>query len=137
MKSAKITLNPPEIKSINYNNTFAQKPGEPIKLAVKTQVGIKMNPAAPTTAMVIVKTTVGDEEKNLTLDLETMTLVVASTFVDNLDQIIQKQYLPILMLSVNEKVRSVTANMGINLKLPTPQLDYEEGNDSSDSLYFN
>lgn len=137
MKNAKITLNPPEIKSIAFNNTFAQKPGQPIKLAVKTQVGIKLNPAAPTTAMVLVKTTVGDEEKNLTLEIETMTLVVASTFVDNLDEIIKKQYLPILMISVNEKVRSVTATMGINLKLPNPQLDYEEGNDPTDSLYFN
>ena len=104
---------------------------------MKTQVGIKLNPAAPTTAMVLVKTTVGDEEKNLTLEIETMTLVVASTFVDNLDEIIKKQYLPILMISVNEKVRSVTATMGINLKLPNPQLDYEEGNDPTDSLYFN
>ena len=34
MKSAKITINPPEIKSVTYGNTFRQKPGQPMKLTI-------------------------------------------------------------------------------------------------------
>ena len=126
MKTAKITLNPPEIKSISYNNTFRQKAGQPLKMTVKSQVSVKTNPAAPTTAMALVKITAGDEEKNLSFEVETMTLAVASTFVDNLDDVLKTQYLPILMMAVNEKIRSVSAAMGLNLRLPNPQLDYRE-----------
>ena len=126
MKTAKITLNPPEIKSISYNNTFRQKAGQPLKMTVKSQVSVKTNPAAPTTAMALVKITAGDEEKNLSFEVETMTLAVASTFVDNLDDVLKTQYLPILMMAVNEKIRSVSVAMGLNLRLPNPQLDYRE-----------
>ena len=61
MKTAKITLNPPEIRSISYNNTFRQKPGQPLKMTIKSQATVKTNPAAPTTAMVFVKITASDE----------------------------------------------------------------------------
>lgn len=129
MKTAKITLNPPEIKSISYNNTFRQKPGQPLKMTVKSQVSVKTNPAAPTTAMVLVKITASDEEQNLSLELETMTLAVASTFVDNLDDVLKQKYLPIIMMVVNEKIRSISASMGLNLRLPNPQLDYQEASE--------
>ena len=39
---------------------------------------------------------------------------------------LKTQYLPILMMAVNEKIRSVSAAMGLNLRLPNPQLDYRE-----------
>lgn len=126
MKTAKITLNPPEIRSISYNNTFRQKPGQPLKMTIKSQATVKTNPAAPTTAMVFVKITASDEEQNLSLELETMTLAVASTFIDNIDDVLKARYLPIIMMGVNEKIRSLTATLGLNLRLPTPQLDYQE-----------
>ncbi len=126
MKTAKITLNPPEIKSISYNNTFRQKAGQPLKMTIKSQATVKTNPAAPTTAMVLVRIIASDEEQNLSLELETMTLAVASTFIDNIDDVLKAQYLPIIMMGVNEKIRSLTANLGLNLRLPTPQLDYRE-----------
>lgn len=126
MKTAKITLNPPEIKSISYNNSFRQKAGQPLKMTLKSQVSVKTNPAAPTTAMALVKITADDEDKNLSFEVETMTLAVASTFVDNLDDVLKTQYLPVLMMAVNEKIRSVSAAMGLNLRLPNPQLNYRE-----------
>lgn len=136
MKTAKITLNPPEIKSISFSNAFKQKPGQPMKLTIKTQFNVKTNPAAPTTAMAFVKITADDEEHNLTLELETLTLIVASTFIDNLDEIIKKQYFPSIMLAVNEKVRSVTANLGLNLRLPSPQMDYTEAGEPEGPVYY-
>lgn len=126
MKTAKITLNPPEIKSISYNNTFRQKPGQPLKMTIKSQATVKTNPAAPTTAMVLVKIAAIDEEQNLSLEVETMTLAVASTFIDNIDDVLKARYLPIIMMGVNEKIRSLTATLGLNLRLPIPQLDYRE-----------
>lgn len=134
MKTAKITLNPPEIKSISYNNTFRQKPGQPLKMTIKSQVSVKTNPAAPTTAMVFVKVTADDEDKNLTLELETMTFATASTFIDNLDDILKKQYLPVIMMGVNEKIRGISASMGLNLRLPNPQLDYRETSEPEDPI---
>lgn len=141
MKNAKVTILPAEVKSINYNNTFKQTPGEPIKLTVKPPKFVfQLNPATPTTARVIVTIDVSDEEKDLTLTMELVSVVVASTFIDNMETVIQKKYLPVIMQSVAEKVRSVTANMGININLPLPQFLYEAESDSSnpdDSLYFN
>lgn len=137
MKSAKITINPPEIKSASYNNTFRQKPGQPMKLTIKSQVNVQTNPAAPTTAMAMVRVTAADEESNLSLTLETMTLVSASTFVDNLDDVIKAQYMPVIMMAVNEKIRHISASLGMNLRLPNPQLDYTEAGDSSqDPIYL-
>lgn len=138
MKSAKITINPTEVKSVSYNNSFRQKPGQPMKLMVKSQVNIQTNPAAPTTAMAMIKITAEDEEKNLTLAIETMTLASASTFIDNLDDIIKAKYLPVIMLGVNEKIRNISSTLGINLRLPSPQLDYtqEEERPESGPVYY-
>lgn len=136
MKSAKITINPPEIKSVTYGNTFRQKPGQPMKLTIKSQVNVQTNPAAPTTAIAMVKITAADEESNLTLSLETMTLVSASTFVDNLDDVVKAQYMPIIMMAVNEKIRNISSTLGMNLRLPNPQLDYTEAGESSETPVY-
>lgn len=136
MKSAKITINPPEIKSVTYSNTFRQKPGQPMKLTIKSQVNVQTNPAAPTTAIAMVKITAADEESNLTLALETMTLVSASTFVDNLDDVVKAQYMPIIMMAVNEKIRNISSTLGMNLRLPNPQLDYTEAGENSEGPVY-
>ena len=76
---------------LKYDNTFASKPGEPLKLSVKVQTAVQLNPAAPTTAMVLVHYECSDEEKKLiTMEMDTLTPVNASTFVDNLDEVIKK-----------------------------------------------
>lgn len=136
MKSAKITINPPEIKSVSYNNTFRQKPGQPMKLTIKSQVNVQTNPAAPTTAMAMVKVTAADEAENLSLTLETMTLVSASTFIDNLDDVVKTKYMPIIMMAVNEKIRHISSTLGMNLRLPNPQLDYTEGGESNEGPVY-
>lgn len=136
MKTAKITLNPPEVKSISFQNTFKQQPGQPMKLTIKTQVNVKTNPAAPTTAVAGIKITAEDEEKNMSLEIETLTMAVASTFIDNLDDIIKEKYMPAIMLSVNEKIRSITASFGLTLRLASPQLDYSEGSEAEGPVYY-
>ena len=136
MKSAKITINPPEIKSVSYNNTFRQKPGQPMKLTIKSQVNVQTNPAAPTTAVAMVKIMAQDEAENLSLTLETMTLGSASTFVDNLDDVVKTQYMPIIMMAVNEKIRNISSTLGMNLRLPNPQLDYTEDGESTEGPVY-
>lgn len=126
MKNIQVTINPTEIKSLSFNNTFTQKPGERIELQVKSEAAIKLNPTNPVAAVVLVKVVVQDAAQSITMQLETITGVVVSTFVDNLDQFIKNSYLPIIMMSANEKIRSVSSMMGIPIKVPNPKFGPEK-----------
>lgn len=135
MANIKVAINPPDVKSLTYNNTFKQA-GQQIPLQVKTAVGIKLNPAAPTTAVVITKVEVGDEEKNITFNVELFTGVTVSTFVDNLDEFIKKNYMGYVMTAVNEKIRSISAGMGLAFKLPVLQHEYRPLAEDATSDYL-
>ncbi len=137
MKDIKITFNPTEIKSLHFQNTFKQKAGQNIKLAVQTKLNIKTNPAAPTTAMIFVQVSASDEEKNLSFEIETITMAAAETFIDNIDEVIKTHFLPSVMLAVNEKVRNATSVFGLNLRLPSPQLVYTKEDENGSTLYYN
>lgn len=132
MANVKVAINPPDVKSLTYNNTFKQA-GQPIPLQVKTAVGVKLNPASPTTAVVITKVEVGDEEKNIVFNIELFTGVTVSTFVDNLDDFIKKNYMAIVMTAVNEKIRAVSSSMGLAFKLPVLQHEYQGSAQNEDS----
>ena len=137
MKDVKVQIAATNIKSIKYDNSFLAKPGEPMKLGVKTQVGVRLNPAAPTTAVVLVHFEIGDEEKKLVnMELDTLTPITVSTFVDNLDDMIKKNYINDVMLSVNEKIRSITAMVGLNIQTPPISFAYRDGQDSIDTEIY-
>ncbi|MBR1470938.1 MAG: hypothetical protein IJ600_04775 [Lachnospiraceae bacterium] len=137
MKDVKVTIGAVNIKSLKYDNSFNKKPGEPMKLAVKTQVGVSLNPSAPTAAMVMVKFEIGDEEKKtLSMEMEAWTPVSVSTFVDNLDEMIKKNYINDVMLAVNEKIRIVTSIMGLSLQTPNISFAYRDGQDSIDTEIY-
>lgn len=134
MANIKVAINPPDVKSISYNNTFKQA-GKPIPLQVKTSVGVKLNPSSPTTAVVITKVDVSDEEQNIAFTAELLTGVSVSTFVDNLDEFLKKNYMSIIMTGVNERVRSISTSMGINFKLPVIQHEFN-GSGSGDAAGY-
>lgn len=123
MANVKVAINPPDVKALTYNNTFKQA-GQPIPLQVKTAVGVKLNPASPTTAVVITKVDVADEEKNIVFNVELFTGITVTTFVDNLDEFIKKNYMGYVMTAVNEKIRAISSAMGLAFKLPVLQHEY-------------
>lgn len=121
MKSVDVTINPTEVRSVKYINAFSKKPGEKISLSVKSEASIKLNPTNPVVALVIVKVIVEDPDKCIQMEIETITGVNVSTFIDNLDQFIKEKYLPVIIMSSNEKVRSLSAMMGTPIKIPNPR----------------
>lgn len=121
MKDVQVTINPTEVKSVSYNNAFNKKPGEQIKLSVKSEAAIKLNPNNPVAGMVMVKVLVEDPDKCIQMEIETITGVTVSTFIDNLDQYIKERYLPVIIMSANEKVRSISALMGTPVRIPNPK----------------
>lgn len=125
MKEAKISIRTTDIKNVKYDNTFSGKPGEPMKLSVKTNFAVKLNPSQPTTALVCVKFSASDEEAStMTFEVETVTALQASTFVDNLDEVIKKNYIGMVMISVNEKIKALTSTLGLNLQVPAVSFNY-------------
>ncbi|MCR4938034.1 MAG: hypothetical protein K5987_07760 [Lachnospiraceae bacterium] len=127
MKDIQVSIGAANIRTFNYNNNFTAKPGDQMKLAVNTSFAVSLNPASPTVAMVLVKFTAVDEEKkNISLTIETMTPVTVSSFVDNLDEMIKKNYLNEVMIGVGEKVRTLTAITGLNLSVPAIKLPYRD-----------
>ena len=138
MKDVKMSIGSPNIKSLKFNNTFATKPGESLKLSVKVQTAVQLNPAAPTTAMVLVHYECCDEEKKLiTMELDTLTPVNASTFVDNLDEVIKKNYINHVMVGVNEKIRMVSQVVGVTIQTPPIPFQYGDSQDSVNTEIYN
>ena len=135
MKDVKVTVGPTNIKTMNFDNTYSAKPGEQIKLAVQTKVAVHLNPAAPTTAMAHVRFEISDEEKKyVNMVLETLTPFTVSTFIDNLDEMIKKNYMSDVMLAVNEKIRMATSFLGLGIQVPSITLPYRENEEGDSSL---
>lgn len=136
MKNVEVTINPTEIRSVKYNNAFSKKTGEKIALSVKSEASIKLNPANPVVAIVVVKISVEDPDKSMQMEIETITGITVSTFIDNFDQFIKNKYLPIIIMSVNEKVRSLSAIMGAPIKVPNPKFATPCTEDDAPSEYM-
>lgn len=121
MKNVEVVINPTEIRSVKYSNAFSKKPGEKIALSVRSEASIKLNPTNPVVAIVVVRVVVDDPDKCIQVDVETITGVTVSTFIDNLDQFIKDNYLSVIIMSANEKVRTLSAVMGAPIKIPNPK----------------
>lgn len=120
MKNVQVIINPTEIRHIDYTNAFSKKPGEKISLQVKQDVAIRLNPNNPVTALVIVNTKIEDPDKCINLNVETITGVTVSTFIDDLEGFIRANYISVVVLSSNEKMRAATCSLGIPVRLPNP-----------------
>ena len=123
MKNVEVVINPTEIRSVKYSNAFSKKPGEKIALSVRSEASIKLNPTNPVVAIVVVRVVVEDPDKCIQVDVETITGVTVSTFIDNLDQFIKDNYLSVIIMSANEKVRTLSAVMGVPIKIPNPKFN--------------
>lgn len=120
MKKVEVTVNPTEVRSVNYSNAFSKAAGEKFTLSIKSEASIKLSPTQPCVGIVIVKVTAEDPEGCIHMEIETITGVTVSTFIDNLDQFIKERYLPVIIISANEKVRTLSAMLGTPIKVPNP-----------------
>lgn len=127
MKKIQVTINPTEIKSVNYNNNFTKKQGEQFSLQIKSGAMIKLNPTNPVMALVVLNTKVEDPDNCISITIETITGVTVSTFIDDLEGFIRTKYLPVIIMAANEKLRNLTTSLGIPIRLPNPV--FGEGED--------
>lgn len=134
MKDVAVTIRPTDIRSMVYENKFSGKPGEAMKIQVKNNVGVKLNPAQPTVAVVGVKFEAKDEAGTINFILETVTAVQVSTFVDNLDDMIKENYLPTIMMAVNEKIRFAASMVGMNIAIPPIKFE-KKGEGLADDIF--
>lgn len=126
MKEITVSIRTTEVRSMKYENTFSGKPGEQMKLQVKSGFNIMLNPAAPTSAAVFTKFTAEDEDGKIKFELELATPVSVSTFVDNLDTLIKENYMNVILLAVNEKIRIAASIVGLNINSPMVNFKYEK-----------
>ena len=125
MAEIQVSIKKTEIKRIEYNNDFAGIPGKQLKLEIKTQAKVHLNMATPLSAVVDVVFLAEDPESKIKLEIQTYTPITASSFIDNLDKVIQERYLSSVMLAVNEKIRMITTTVGINLRVPNMVFQYQ------------
>ena len=52
MKEVKVSIHPTEIRTLKFENAMTAKPGEQMKIQLKTGTAVKLNPNSPTTAAV-------------------------------------------------------------------------------------
>lgn len=132
MKNVVVTIGSTNIKSLNFENLFTAKAGEQIQLKVNTSVGVRLNPAAPTTATVLVKFEANDgDRKSMNFNMETITPISVNTFVDNLDEMIKKNYLNEVMMAVNERIRIAATITGLNITTPSIAFAYRDNSEES------
>lgn len=136
MKNVKISIRPADIASIKYNNKFTVKAGTPLKLAIKNGIAVKLNTSAPTNAIVIVRFEAKAEDESIVMEIETLTAVSSSTYIDDFEDVIKKQYAGVIMLNVNEKIKAIASAAGININIPAVTLPYgeQDGDAATDSL---
>lgn len=123
MAKVQFQINPTEVKSVKFQNAFSKQPGEKVNLSVKSEAAIKLNPTNPVVAVVVVKCVIADEDKSIELEVETLTGVVSSTFVDDYNGYIKKNLLQTILVQSNEKVRALCATIGAHLQMPNPAFE--------------
>ena len=136
MKEVRVSIHPTDIRALKYENAMNARPGEQMKVQIKTVNAVKLNPSAPTTALVMVKFEAADEGKHLQFEVDTVTGVTVDPAVDHLDEVIKKNYMGTIMLAVNEKVRAAAVALGVNLTIPRIDFKYQDGDESIDADIF-
>ena len=135
MSNAVFTIRGTDVKAVTYKNDFKAKPGEKMNIQVKTNVAVKMNPASPTNAVVLVKFDAADPDAGIELCVETITAINTDTYVEDVEEVIKKEYINVVMLAVNERIKSVCANVGLNIAAPA--IVFGKASTSSDGDIIN
>ena len=118
MSNVTVSIRPCDVKSVTFKNDFKAKPGEKVNIQVKTNVAIKLAPEHPNNAAVLVRFEAADPTTGIELTIETITALTSSTFVDDFEKLIKEEYLNVIALAANEKIRTVATIMGLNVQVP-------------------
>ncbi len=141
MKEADFTIRGTDVIGVNYKYNMKNKPGEKINIKVKNGVKIVCNPASPMIAMVRSRFEAKDESGNIEFQLDTITPVQASTYVDDLEDQIKEKCMDSIRLAINEKVRAVSTLIGLNLQAPPVVIkaapDEADNKDEDNLIDFN
>lgn len=119
MAEVTCTIGRTEIKKIDFNKELKAAPNQKVQLQIKTNFKVGYNPEKPLEAVVFTNVTIADEETQLMhLIVETITPVAASSFVDNLDAVVRREYVPTVLTVVAEKVKDISTYIGIPIMMP-------------------
>ena len=125
MSEIQVSIKPTDVKKLDYQAPAKILHGQQLSLEVKTNTKAYLNMAAPLTATVEVEFRVtAKEDETFHLTLQTVTGLTSSSFIDNLDEVILKNYAPSILLAANEKFKQATSLTGINLRLPNLAFPY-------------
>lgn len=136
MKEVKVSIHPVEIKTMKFDNAMKIKPGETMKMQMKTSTAVKLNPAVPGAALTMIKFEAEDEAKNIQFEVDTLTAVMAEPAVEKLDELIKNHYMGSILLAVNEKVRAAALMLGLTITPPAITFKYQDENESIDAEIF-
>ncbi len=126
MSNIQISISQTAIKEMRYSNLITAVTAKPVRLEVKTHAKVKLNMSTPLSAIFEVTfQAVEPEEERIYLEIQTYTPVTVSSYIDNLDKVLQKEYMSSIMLAVNEKIRMVTSVLGLNMRVPNLTFSYE------------
>lgn len=125
MSDINVSIQQTEVKSVEYRNDYAITPGVKINLEVRTKAGVLLNMETPLSAVVEVTFIVADKENDrVYFEMHTYTPVTVSSFIDNLDKVIEEKYLGSIMLAVNEKIKVISSSVGLNIRIPATAFPY-------------
>ncbi len=125
MSDIQVRIKPTDVKKIDYEAPSAVASSQPLNLEVGTNTKVLLNMAEPLMALVEIEFTVtAKEDDNFRLIVHTVTGVIVSSFIDNLDEVIMRNYAPSIILAANEKFKQITSVAGINLRLPNLTFPY-------------
>lgn len=126
MSDIQISIQPTVIREVMYNNTLIPINAKPVRLEVRHHTKVLSGKSMPLSAVFEVTfQAVEPDNARITLEILTATPVTVSSYIENLDKVIQKEYLPSIMLAVNEKLRMVTAALDLNIRIPNFTFAYE------------
>lgn len=113
------TIGRTDIKKIDFNKELSIQPNQQIELKIQTANKVLYNAERPLQALVHTTITIKDEKNDLLhFTFEFITPVVASSFIDNLEELVKKQYVPIVNVIAAEKVKEITTYVGTAINLP-------------------
>lgn len=123
MKNIDVEVQPIQVVKLVYDNDFTTRMSGVPALKLQSQASIKLSNENPVVAVVVINTQAIDEENKFKFEIETVTGLIASQYIDNYDAVIREKYMPLIAMSSNEQIRSVVNLLGVPIQIPNPHLN--------------
>ena len=108
-----------DIIKIDYNKELKNVGSQQIQLKINVTSEVLYKAEEPLRAIVRSNVSIKDEQNDmLHLNMIVLTPVTASSFIDNLPELVKKQYTPIITAVIAEKVKEISSFVGTPINLP-------------------